>query len=87
MPEPFKNPILAGMVNPAAGSLGCVCPDFIAAGFTTLTSAELDAMAMKARARAECPALDATLSGDFASAAQLLMHTVQGCRCDRRPSY
>jgi len=78
MPEPFKNLIHAGLVEQAASKLRHAWPAFDAARFTALAGSGLDALEMKARAMQICAALEATLPDDFAAAAPLLQHTVQG---------
>ena len=72
MVEPFKNLINAELVRQAAVHLKRTTPKFDARHFEQLASSGLDALEMKARAMHICTALEATLPGDFATAAQAL---------------
>ena len=72
MIEPFKNLINADLVRQAAVHLKRTTPTFNARHFEQLASTGLDALELKARAMHICAALEATLPGDFCSAAQAL---------------
>ena len=72
MAEPFKNMLNADLVRQAAVHLQRTTPGFDAAHFRRLATSGLDALEMKARAMHICAALEATLPGDFNTAARAL---------------
>ena len=72
MAEPFKNMLNADLVRQAAVHLQRTTPGFDATHFNRLATSGLDALEMKARAMHICAALEATLPGDFNTAAQAL---------------
>ena len=72
MAEPFKNMLNADLVRQAAVHLQRTTPGFDATHFKRLATSGLDALEMKARAMHICAALEATLPGDFNTAAQAL---------------
>ena len=72
MAEPFKNLLNADRVRQAAVHLQRTTPGFDAAHFKRLASDGLEALEMKARAMHICAALEATLPGDFNTAARAL---------------
>ena len=72
MAEPFKNLLSADLVRQAAVHLKRSTPGFDSAHFKHLAATGLDALEMKARAMHICAALEATLPGDFNTAAQAL---------------
>ena len=72
MAEPFKNLLNADLVRQAAVHLQRTTPGFDATHFKRLATSGLDALEMKARAMHICAALEATLPGDFNTAAQAL---------------
>ena len=72
MAEPFKNLLSVDLVRQAAVHLKRSAPGFDAAHFKHLATTGLDALEMKARAMHICAALEATLPGDFNTAAQAL---------------
>ena len=72
MAEPFKNLLNADLVRQAAVHLQRSTPGFDAAHFKHLATSGLEALEMKARAMHICAALEATLPGDFNTAAQAL---------------
>jgi len=67
--EPFKNLINPDTVQAIATQLSRVAPEFPARQFNALALPGLQALELKARAMQLCEALQATLPGDFHSAA------------------
>jgi 3-methyladenine DNA glycosylase AlkC len=70
--EAFKNLLNPALVQRAAAHLQRIEPAFDAANFIALASQGLEDLEMKARAMLICTALEATLPGDFNTAAALL---------------
>ena len=84
MVEPFKNLINAELVRQAAVHLKRTTPKFDARHFEQLACSGLDGLEMKARAMHICAALEATLPGDFATAAQALTAALAPADADER---